>query len=185
MNPWSLPVKVEIGGVTYGIHADYRDILDIIGYLNNRKEPEFIRWLVALALFYDKEIPQGNQVDAMEYLIQFINCGKAEDPTPAPQLLDWELDAQAIVADVNKGAGFGVRSVPFLHWWTFVSYFSAIGEGQLSMLVSIRDKLHRNKKLEKWEMEYYKKNRNAVDLPCRNIPVDQTGQDWLDRLAGK
>lgn len=45
-----------------------------------------------------------------------------------------------------------------------MAYFNAIGEGQLSTIVSIRDKLSRHKKLEKWEQDFYKKNRKAVDL---------------------
>ncbi len=182
---WTLPSEVEIGGVPYKIHADYRDVLDIIRHLDDPHEPEFIRWLVALALFYDGEISAENQASAMEYLARFINCGKTENPAPAPRLLDWEKDAQIIVADVNKVAGCEIRSLPFLHWWTFVAYFNAIGEGQLSMLVSIRDKLSRRARLEKWEREFYRKNRGIVDLPRKSLPVDPAGKEWLDKLGGK
>lgn len=185
MTQWTLPLEAEIGGVSYKIYADYRDILNIIRHLDDPHEPEFIRWLVALALFYDEEIPAESQADAIEYLVRFINCGKTEDPVPAPRLLDWEKDAQIIVADVNKVAGCEIRVLPFLHWWTFVAYFNAIGEGQLSTLVSIRDKLSRHVKLEKWERDFYRKNRSLVDLPRRSPPVGRAGKEWLDKLGGK
>ena len=50
-----------------------------------------------------------------------------------------------IIADINKVAGTEVRSLSFLHWWTFLSFFHAIGEGQLSTLISIREKLRTGK----------------------------------------
>lgn len=163
MKQWHLPRSAEIGGKTYGINADYRDILEIMGYLEDTSETEEVRWQIAIALFYDGQIPREHWQEAMEYLAAFINCGEQDD-TPGPKLLDWEQDAQPIIADVNKVAGKEIRDLPFLHWWTFISYFHAIGEGQLSTLVSIRDKLRRRKPLEKWEQEYYNRNRAKVHL---------------------
>lgn len=163
MNIWNLPTSATIGGAEYPIHADFRDILDIFRYLDDPDRPEYLRWRIAIALFYEGEIPEGNFREALEYLTEFISCG-SQDSRPGPKLLDWEQDAQVIVADVNKVAGAEIRALPFLHWWTFVAYFNAIGEGQLSTLVSIRDKLRHHKKLEKWEQEYYRKNREKVDL---------------------
>ena len=51
MTGWDLPEFAEIGGKTYRINADYRDILDIITRLNNQEESEQTRLYVALALF--------------------------------------------------------------------------------------------------------------------------------------
>lgn len=163
MNTWELPSAACFGGVTYPIHADYRDVLNICKHLNDPDQPEYVRWRIALALFYQGDIPAEHWNEAMAYLGDFISCGR-QDGKPGPKLLDWEQDAQVIVADVNKTAGLEIRSLPFLHWWTFLSYFHAIGEGQLSTLVSIREKLRTGKKLEKWEQEYYQKNRARVDM---------------------
>lgn len=163
MELWSLPTSAVIGGAEYPINADFRDILDIFRYMDDPDRPEYIRWRIALALFYEGEIPEEHHQKAMEYLAEFVTCGE-RDFRPGPKLLDWDQDCQTIVADVNKAAGTEIRSLPFLHWWTFMAYFNAIGEGQLSTLVSIRDKLARGKKLEKWEQEYYRKNRERVDL---------------------
>lgn len=184
MNPWNLPMSAKIGGTEYPINADYRDILEIFRYLDDPDRPEYIRWQIAVALFYEGEIPRENFQEAMEYLAEFLSCGE-RDSKRAPKLLDWEQDAQVIVADVNKVAGTEIRAVPFLHWWTFLSYFNAIGEGQLSTLVSIRDKLRRGKKLEKWEQEYYRKNKDKVDLKKRYSAEELAEQERLNKLLGK
>lgn len=184
MRPWDLPTSAVIGGRTYPINADYRDILEIFKYLDDPDQPEYIRWQIALVLFYEGEIPQESMQEAMEYLSEFISCGD-RDTRPGPKLMDWEQDAQMIVADVNKVAGVEVRAVEFLHWWTFMAYFYAIGEGQLSTLVSIRDKLRRGKKLEKWEQEYYRKNKDKVDLKKHYSAEELAEQERLKKLLGE
>lgn len=181
MSLWGLPDSAEIGGVRYPINADYRDILEIFRHLDDPDQPEYIRWRIALALFYEGEIPAEHRQEAMEYLAEFIACGE-KNVRPGLKLLDWEQDAQVIVADVNKVAGAEIRAVPFLHWWTFMAYFNAIGEGQLSTLVSLRDKLSRGKKLEKWEQEYYRKNKSRVDLKKRYSAEDLAEQERLKKL---
>ena len=119
----------------------------------------------------------------MEYLADFITYGQ-RDEKPAPKLLDWEQDAQSIVADVNKVARMEIWVVPYLHWWTFLSYFNAIGDGQLSTLVSIRGKLRRGKKLEKWEQDY-RKNKNRVDLKPSYTAEELAEQERLNKLLGE
>ena len=119
--------------------------------------PEFLRWYVALALFFEEELPDEDLQEAAEYLRWVVCCGQQEEQNPGPQLLHWEQDAQDIVADVNKVAGREIRELPYLHWWTFMGWFHSIGEGNLSMLVSVRDKLRRGKKLEPHEQEFYRR----------------------------
>jgi len=184
MTPWKLPESVDIGGTVYEINTDFRDILEIMGYLNDPDTPEYLRWQIATALFYEGDIPPEHQKEAMEYLASFISCGE-QDGKPGPTLLDWEQDARIIVADVNKVAGMEIRALAYLHWWTFLSYFQAIGEGQLSTLVSIRDKMRRGKKLESWEQEYYRENKGRVDLKKRYSAEELAEQERLKKLLGE
>ena len=128
MNLWSLPTSATIGGVEYQLNADYRDILEIFEYLNDPDNPEWLRWQIAIALFYEGEIPEEHQPEAMQYLADFISCGEQEEK-PGPKLLDWEQDASLIAADINKVAGTEIRAVEYLHWWTFYGWFLGIGEG--------------------------------------------------------
>lgn len=184
MELWSLPTSAVIGGAEYPINADFRDVLEIFRYMDDPDQPEYVRWRIALALFYEGEIPEEHQQEAMEYLAEFIACGE-QGSKPTPKLLDWEQDCQTIVADVNKVAGMEIRAMPFLHWWTFMAWFNAIGEGQLSTLVSIRDKLHRGKKLEKWERDYYQKNKSKVDLKKRYSAEELAEQERLKKILGE
>lgn len=189
MDAWGLPASAVIGGKEYRINADFRDVLDILQRLDDLAEPEFVRWQVAMALFYEgyEDMPAGDRGEAGEYLARFINCGReeAENAAPAPKLLDWRQDALVIAADVNKVAGCEVRALPFLHWWSFMAFFNGIGEGQLATLVSIRDKLRRGKKLESWEREYYKDHRAEVDLAPRYTAEELAEQRRLKELLGE
>lgn len=183
MNPWQLPTTAVIGGKTYHLHTDYRDILEIFRYLEDESLQELLRWRIALGLFYEEEVPGEDWQAAMEYLAAFLRGGQQE-ASPGPKLLDWQQDGPLIVADINKTAGQEIRALPFLHWWSFLAYFHAIGEGQLSTVVSIRDKLRRGKKLESWEQEYYRKNKKRVDLPKRYTPAEQAQLERLRQRLG-
>lgn len=182
MTGWELPRQTSIGGKTYHLHTDYRQILKIFSYLQDETLPEFIRWQVALALFYEEEIPDKDYTEAAEYFCRFVNCGMEEPKDPGPALLNWEQDAQDIAADVNKVAGQEIRALPYLHWWTFLSWFHGIGEGNLSTLVTIRDKRNRGKKLEPWEQEYYRRNRDRVNLKKKYSAGELAEQERLRAL---
>ncbi len=113
-------------------------------------------------------------------------AGGAEDTGPSgPRLIDWEQDQGMIVADVNKVAGCEIRALPFVHWWTFLAWFGAIGEGQLSTVVSIRDKRRQGKKLEGWEKEYYQQHKAEVDLRPHYTAEELAEQERLKKLLGE
>ena len=180
MTSWTLPRVAVIDGEEYAIHADFRDVLEIIGYLEDVSQPEFLRWHVALALFYQRMPPVQ---PGMEYLCSFLRGG-GQEIAPGPKLLDWQQDASAIVSDINRVAGQEIRALPFVHWWTFLGWFHAIGQGQLSVLVGIRDKLRRGKKLEAWEQEFYRENRQRVTLHKRRSPEETAQMARLEQLLG-
>ena len=183
MDAWSLPASAVIGGREYAIHADFRDVLDILERLGDASKPEFLRWAAALALFYEgyDAMPPGDRGEAAEYLARFLNCGRPE-AAPGPKLLDWRQDAPAIAADVNKVAGCEIRALPFLHWWSFMAFFDGVGEGRLSMLVSVRDKLRRGKKLEPWEQEFYRAHKAQVEFAPRYTPAELAERRRLEAL---
>ncbi len=188
MTGYTLPSRIEIGGQAYRIHTDYRDMLDIIERLQNPDKPEFIRWYEALALFFEDfdKIPACERGEAMERLCWFVRGGQEESGAPAgAPLLDWRQDCMAIVADVNRVAGCEIRALEHLHWWTFLSWFNAVGEGQLSMLVGIRQKLRKGKKLEKWEQDYYRANRARVDLKRQYSAEERAERERLKRVLGE
>lgn len=182
MSGWKLPTRLTVGGRVYDIHTDYRDILDILCRLNSPAEPEFIRWRVALALFYAQEVPPADRPEAICKLSDFLTCGQKPTRTAAPPLLDWEQDAPLIAAGVNHAAGCEVRALPYLHWWTFLAWFNAIGDGQLAAVVRLRSKLRRGQKLTGWERDFYREHRALVELAPRRSPADLAQRARLERM---
>lgn len=187
MTGWELPLETVIGGSAYAIHADYRDVLEIIARLDDPDEAEYTRVVVSLALFYDgfEKMPESDYEEAARYLMRFINCGEEVSGGVRAKTIDWEQDRQMIIADVNKAAHTEVRALPFLHWWTFMAYFGAIGEGQLSTVVAIREKRRKGQKLEKWEREFYQENRERVDFRKRYTKEEAEEKARLEKLLSQ
>lgn len=177
---WKLPRSLEIGKRSYKIRADYRDVLGVIRALNDPDLPEFIRWQAALCLFYESKVPAEDQIAAMKEMAAFIAWG--EQPASGHKLIDWDKDAPLIAGEINKVAGREVRAMDFVHWWTFLGWYHSIGEGQLSTVVSIRDKLRRGTPLSDWERAYYRENRGRIDLPKRYSAREKAEQARLQKL---
>lgn len=174
MMGWDLPESAHIGNSDYIINSDFRDILDIISRLNDVRRDQQTKVYVALTLFYEDfdSMPATYYQEAAEWMVDFINCGEKPDGKKYPKTIDWEQDRAMIVADINKVAGCEIRQLPFCHWWTFIAWFNGIGEGQLAMVVSIREKLRKGKKLTDWEKDFYRANRAKVDFKTQYTEQD-------------
>lgn len=172
LDPWQLPRAAVLDGVPYALHTDYRDVLTVIAWLTGTAAPDLNeqqRWYIAMRLFYPDfaAMPRSVWNAAAQYLADFLAGGRsqpAEAARPGPRLLDWQQDAPLIAAGVSGVAGQDVRALPYLHWWSFLACFEAMGEGPFATIVALRDKLRRGKKLEKWELDFYKTHRAQVDL---------------------
>ena len=92
-------------------------------------------------------------------------------------MLDWEQDESIIFPAINKVAGAETRSQSYIHWWTFMGYFMEIEEGTFSMVLGIRQKKAKHKKLEKWEQEFYRNNKELCDLKKRYTEEEQAEID--------
>lgn len=182
MDLYRLPEEVSFQGVTYPLNTDFRVILKIFSVFADRSLPESLRWRVALGLFYNSPVASEHQQQAMAYLADFLTCG--ETGKPGPELFSWQQDASAIIAGVNKVAGCEVRQLEKVHWWTFLGWFHAMGPGQLSTVVSIRDKLRWGKRLEDWEREFYRDNRELVDRKAPESSEQLEEKERLNRLLG-
>ncbi len=185
MSAWGdLPETLEVNGTEHPINADFRDVLDLIAQLSNPDRDMSINAFVALSLFFDDfdALPETDYAEAVQVMFQFINGGDPveEDGQRVPKTIDWERDRQMIIADVNKVAGCEIRALPFCHWWTFLGWFNGIGEGQLSTVVAIREKLRKRKKLDEWERDYCDRNRSKVYLERRYTPREEEIFDaWM------
>lgn len=181
MNAYAMPTSLEIGGVGYKIRTDFRAILDILIAMMDPELDKQAKSIVLIQILYEKweEIPTEFLEEAIEKGCNFIDCGQKDDGRPKPQMIDWEQDASIIIPAINKTAHTEVRSVPYMHWWTFFSYFMEIGESLFANVLSIRQKKIKGQKLEKWEMEFYKENRSIIDLKKK---ISQEEQEEKDKI---
>lgn len=167
MKPWKLPTSLEIGGVGYPIRSDYRDILKILDVLGDPGYEEDEKSMIFLIIFFPtyKEIPRDKYQEAMNKAVEFIDMGmKGDGDKKRPATMHWGKDATIIIPAVNRVLGTEVRSLEYMHWWTFLGAYLEIGESLFSSVLGIRQKKAKGKKLEKYEQEFYRENKQLVDL---------------------
>lgn len=162
-----LPAALEVGGVNYPINSDFRTVLYIFEAFNDSKLADEEKCLVCLCCLYQNadDIPQEHLQEAIEKAYWFCDGGDMPKSTPEKvRTLDWAHDEGIIFPAVNKTAGFEVRNCEYMHWWTFLGIFGEISEGLFTAVMHIRQKKAQYKKLEKWEREFFRKNKNLVEF---------------------
>lgn len=167
---YTLPTSVEINGQEYEVRSDFRAILDILEAINDVELDDQERAAVVLDIFYPgfEDMPSDDYEEAIAKCMWFINCGQESDAgKKSKKLVDWQQDFPVIVAPVNRVMGKEVRSLKYLHWWTFIGAYQEIGDCLFAQIVGIRQKLANGKSLDKSEREFYRNNRNLVDLKQR------------------
>ena len=167
-----LPEVLPVGGASYPIRTDYRNVLDVFeAFADPELQPEE-KWIVAIYLLFEDficadDVLQATQngfslEDAMNQISWFISAGQPEKQVLEQPTYNWTQDEQMIFSAVNKVAGRETRELEYLHWWTFLGYFNEVGEGTFSFIVGIRNKLNKGKKLEKHEKEFLYHNKELV-----------------------
>ena len=177
---WDLPISVEIDGAEYKItnKCDYRMVLDVICALNDNNLTDEQKIKVALYIFYE-DISECNNIEqAIREMYKIIAYGEEQDENEnKPHLMDWQHDFPILVAPINRVLGYEIRSVNYLHWFTFLSAYFEIGECTFQNVISVRSKKIKGKPLEDWEREFYRENKKMVNLP-QNLTEEE--QEWLD-----
>ena len=181
---WNLPIAVEIDGKEYAItnKCDYRMALDVICALNDNELDDEQKLRTALYVFYE-DISECTDIEkAIKEMYKIIAYGEEDDGQSEnkPRLMDWEHDFNMLVAPINRVLGYEIRSVDYLHWYTFLSGYMEIGECQFNTVVSIRSKRAKGKKLDKWEEEYLREHRKMVELPRKLTAEEEEflNSDW-------
>lgn len=185
MNKHYLPKSVEINGVECKFKSDYRDVLYLFEIL---QDPDLLKneaIMCACENFYETDDYLRDYYTAVVEMFRFISGCEDSDGSQEEhkneRLYDWDKDFNIIIAPINKILGFDVRGVEYLHWWTFMSAFMEIGECTFSTYVTIRKKLSRGTKLEKYEDKIYKEHFSEINLPKK---YDRTTQALIDEILG-
>ena len=184
---YELPISVTVEGNLYHIrgNGDYRVVLDCFSALSDLEmDDESERVLTALYIFYDVDAIEDilacdDVAKLVSEMYNFFNGGRpdSEEERHLPKVIDWDTDSAMIFSAVNAVAGKEVRVEDYIHWWTFMGYYMAIGESTLSTVVSIRDKIVRGKNLEKWERKF--KNDNPQYFIWNSKSVEELEAEQL------
>lgn len=180
---FDLPTSLEVSGVEYAIRTDFRDVLRILLAFDDPNLPANEKEYICLFLLYvdfDK-IPQEDYSAAYKAALQFIDHG-AEKDGHSPRTMDWEQDANLLFPAINSVAGYEVRSVNYLHWWTFTGFFMEIKDGVFASVLQLRMKKAKGKKLEKTEREFWQANRKICVLRPKLTKEEQAEKDRLNAL---
>jgi hypothetical protein len=183
---YELPTSVDIGGVEYSIRndGDYRTILDIFTILEDTEIEKSERIMTALIVFYEdvNTVEDISHIPDMEEAVikmyDFFSAGRKEGKSTNYKLIDWKEDSAIIVSAMNDVVGREIRTENYMHWWTFISYYMAIGESTLSTVVSIRDKMMRGEPLEKWEKKYRSNNPQYFKWNSQTVEQKEA-EDWV------
>lgn len=171
---YGLPKRLEVGGEMFDVRYDFRVILDIFEALNDYELSDEDRTLAVLQMFYIDFDRITDYEEAVKNLFWFINGGQDEEPEQKKQkqLVAWDQDFQYIIAPVNRVLGKELRSVEYdvenntggVHWWTFLSGYMEVGDCFFAQVVRIREKKLKGKQLDKQDREFYRKNRDIIDI---------------------
>lgn len=187
---YSLPTTVEINNHQFNItnNGDYRMVVDCFIALNDTDLDEKFRVVTCLLIFYEEfktveqviDYLEENGYDIVNKMYEFFNCGSDDvGARTKHRVIDWEKDEQMICSAINKVANKEIRFEPYIHWWTFMGYFNAVGESVLSTVVSIRDKVARHKKLESYEKEFKKDNPHYFNIDFRDADERRAEEEFI------
>ena len=181
-----LPKSLSVNNVEYDIRSDFRDILKIVCAFNDPELENEEKIYVCLCILYEDfdSIPKSDYQAAYDAALDFIDHGVKDDNKKAPRTMDWEQDENIMFPALNKVAGFETRTAEYVHWWTFMGYFMEISEGVFSNVLSLRNKKAKNKKLEKWEREYWQANKDICVLKPKLTAEEQEAKDRLNAMLG-
>ena len=176
---FELPTALEVGGRSWAIRTDYREVLTILAAFEDPELEAGDRAYVCLNNLYEDfgGMPRELYQAAYDAAVAFIDRGG-----DGPRTMDWIQDAPLIFPAVNRAAGFEVRAVDYLHWWTFLGYFMEIRDSTYATVLSLRQKKARGKRLEKHEREFWQQNAGICRLRSRLTEAEAAEKERLEAI---
>lgn len=187
VSAWDFPTSIEVNGHEYPIRTDYRAVIDLLIALSSpdtlgdtEEETNYIRTMIVLEIMFPnfETIEQDDLSEAIKKVFEFIDMGMDDDSHKNNiRLMDWEQDAGMIIPAVNRVLNKEIRAESYIHWWTFLSAYLEIGECSFSHVVALRDKKAKGKKLEKWEQDFIRENKNVILLHSKKTDEDRAREE--------
>lgn len=160
-----LPRSLELSGRQIAINPDYRIALNLFDVFSDVDYTPLEKAYICVRSIYEEDIPDELFEEAVRKAYWFLDGGDIPKSEPTKvKIIDYKHDESMMFSAINKAAGCEVRSLPYMHWWTFLGFFGEIGDGLFSVVLNIRSKKASGKKLEKWEYEFLRKHKELVIL---------------------
>lgn len=188
---YELPKSVEINDQNFSIRYDFRVILTIFEVLDDEELSDEERAYTALKLFFVDFDNIPDYDEAIGKMFWFINGGKPhDDKKKGQELIDWEKDFPLIISPINRVLGKEIRESEYdadansggIHWFTFLSAYMEIGDCLFAQVIRIRELKAKGRALDKSDREFYRRNKDVVDIPKR---ISKEEADALSAWLGK
>ena len=191
---YSLQTTISANQASFGItdKGDFRMVLDCFKALNDNELTDAEKMYCCLIIFYEdinslEDIVKYEDCieDLQREMMKFFNGGETEENARAEKhrLIDWEKDSNLICSAVNNVAHTEVRALEYLHWWTFIGYYTAIGECPLSVIIGIRKKIAEGKKLEDYEKKFRMDHPEYFNIDMRS-QEQKAADDYVRGMWG-
>ncbi len=199
-----LPVSVDIGSEKYEIDADFRTIMNIEGIIFGKevtedqknfakemmKEIEInekdaitnAKYYDALKIFYKDNIPDDLE-EAMEKMLWFYSCGKEETSKSKTKkkVISFEHDFDYINAGFMQDYKIDLFEVDFLHWWKFMSLFSALHDDcKICEIIGYRSAELKN--FDKEQRKRIREMQKIYALPDEISKEEKKRQDEITQI---
>lgn len=159
---------IEVGNMIFGNLTEEQEAFakEIRKYSNlSAKDAELnARYFCAMQLFYKGCIPDDLE-EATEKLIWFYACGKKQKGNkPKEPVLSFVNDMDYINAGFLQDYGIDLFDVDYMHWWKFMSLFSALHDDcKICEIMGWRGA--DLSKMNKEQRKYARKMKNLYALP--------------------
>lgn len=176
---YTLQTTVEVNGASFGIRekGDFRMVLDCFTALNDKELSETERLYACMIIFYEdfndiEDIFKHKDIftQLRDEMFLFFNQGEenVKSNTNNHRLVDWDKDSNLICSAINNVTHQEIRSLDYLHWWTFMGYYMSIGDCPLATIITLRHKIVENEKLEKHEKKFIQQNPEYFNRDMRS-----------------
>ena len=180
-----LPKALEVNGKLLPIYSDYRTVLQLFPMYDDPELSDAEKAFITVKVLYACELDPDDYVEAAKQAYWFIDGGSIPKSEPEKaRIIYWKKDEHIIMPAISKVVGVPeVRSLEYMHWWTFLGAFGEMSEGLCSLVFNLRRKQSEGK-LEKWEKDFISKNQELV---CIMTPEEEADlkelNDFLDTIT--
>lgn len=184
-----LPDTVMVGGEEYEIRTDFRISMLFELLMQDGSVEPADKTKQALELYYP--VIPGNYKQAVEALLWFYKCGKADNPQKQKinarksktRVYSFEYDDDYIYAAFMTQYGIDLQDVEDLHWWKFRAMFNSLtNQCEFVKIMEYRS-IDLKDDMPKEQKSFYRKMKRIYALPSMDDEDERTNA-IADALMG-